>query len=194
MLEPERQGYLAAALRLILAVTALYQLVLQVFHPVLAHRYAHDRAAGASLAAALVVYAIVTTFPVAAGLAAFAPWIVTLLLGPGFSGMANVFAVLSLTIVPVVIGSVFGYALLADGRYRLSLWISAGGAAAALLGCTFAFYVRPRADAVGVLILVTTLVGVASGIAAWRYDLVRFADIRPRQLSPTRIRKILMER
>ncbi|MBV8534907.1 MAG: oligosaccharide flippase family protein, partial [Alphaproteobacteria bacterium] len=155
MLEPARQGYLAAALRLILAVTALYQLVLQVFHPVMAHRYAHDRSAGASLAAALVVYAIVTTVPVAAGLAAFAPWIVTLLLGPDFADMANVFAVLALTIVPVVIGSVFGYALLADGRYRLSLWISAGGAAAALLGCVLAFQVRPRADAVGVLILVT---------------------------------------
>jgi O-antigen/teichoic acid export membrane protein len=73
MLEPARQGYLAAALRLILAVTALYQLALQVFHPVMAHRYAHDRAAGGSLAAALVVYAIVTTVPVAAGLAALAP-------------------------------------------------------------------------------------------------------------------------
>ncbi len=194
MLEPARQGYLAAALRLILAVTALYQLALQVFHPVLANRYAHDRAAGGSLAAALVVYAIVTTVPVAAGLVAFAPWIVTLLLGPDFAGMANVFAVLSLTIVPVVIGSVFGYALLADGRYGLYVWICAGGAAAALVGCALGFYLRPRADAVGVLILVTSLTAVVSAIAAWRYDLVRFADIHPGQLTPTRIRKILMER
>jgi hypothetical protein len=108
--------------------------------------------------------------------------------------MANVFAVLALTIVPVVIGSVFGYALLADGRYGLYVWICAGGAAAALLGCALAFYVRPRADAVGVLILVATLVALASGLAAWRHDLVRFADIHPRQLTLTRIRKILLER
>jgi O-antigen/teichoic acid export membrane protein len=194
LLDPASQGYLAAALRLILAVTALYQLALQVFHPVLAHRYAHDRAAGGSLTAALVVYAVVTTVPIAVGLVVFAPWIVTLLLGPAFAAMANVFAMLALTLVPVVVGSVFGYALLADGRYGLYVWISAGGAAAALGGCALAFYVWPTPESVGILALVATLVALASGVAAWRFDLVRFADIHPRQLALTRIQKILMER
>jgi O-antigen/teichoic acid export membrane protein len=194
LLDPAGQGYLAAALRLILAVTALYQLALQVFHPVLAHRYARDRAAGGSLSAALVVYAIVTTVPVVAVLVGFAPWIVTVLLGSDFAPMADVFAALSLTLVPVVVGSVFGYALLADGRYGLYVWISAGGAAAALLGCALAFYLRPQAESVSVLTVVATLVALASGLAARRYDLVRFADVHPRQLAPARIKKVLLER
>lgn len=194
LLDPASQGYLAAALRLILAVTALYQLALQVFHPVLANRYATDRAAGGSVTAALVVYAFVTTVPVAAILAISAPWIVTLLLGPAFAGMANVLAALALTLVPVVVGSVFGYALLADGRYGLYVWISAAGAAAAVAGCALAFHIWPKPESVIVLTLVATLVAAASAAAAWRCDLVRFTDIHPRQLAPTRIGKILRER
>ena len=194
MLDAVSQGFLAGALRLILAVSSLYQLVLQVFHPVLAHRYATDRAAGASLAAALVIYAIVATAPVVAGLVVFAPWIVTVLLGPDFAPMAHVFAALSWTLLPVVVASVFGYALMADGRYGLSLWLSAAGAAASLAGCTLAFYMRPQPDSVAVLTLVMTAVGLACAVAAWRYGLVRFSDIHPRQLAPSRIRKILMER
>jgi len=194
LLDPADQGYLAAALRLILAVTALYQLALQVFHPVLAHRYATDRAAGSGLSAALVIYALVTTIPVTAALVALAPWIVTLLLGSAFAPMANVFAALALTLVPVVVGSVFGYALLADGRYGLYVWISAAGAAGAVVGCALAFYAWPHAEAVAVLAVVATLVAVASAVAAWRHDLVSFADVHPRQLTLTRIKKILLER
>jgi O-antigen/teichoic acid export membrane protein len=193
-LDPAHQGYLAAALRLVLAVTSLYQLALQVFHPVLAHRYAADRPAGGGLAAALVIYAIASTVPVAAALAALAPWIIVPLLGQEFADTATVFALLALTLVPVVVGSVFGYALLADGRYGLYVWISAGGAAAAVAGCALAFYIRPEADGVGVLIPVTTAVAVISGVVAWRCDLVRFADVHLRQLAPARIRQILMER
>lgn len=194
LLDPADQGYLAAALRLILAVTALYQLVLQVFHPVLAHRYASDRAAGANLSAALVIYALAATIPVTAVLVVLAPWIVTLLLGSAFAAMANVFVALALTLAPVAVGSVFGYALLADGRYGLYVWISAAGAAGAVIGCALAFTVWPQAEAVGVLTIVAILVALASGIAAWRYDLVHFADVHPRQLAPARIKKILLER
>lgn len=194
LLDAAGQGYLAAALRLMLAVTALYQLALQVFHPVLAHRYATDRRAGGSLAAALVVYALATTVPISAVLVAAAPWIVVSLLGAGFAPMADVFAMLALTLTPIVVGSVFGYALLADGRYGLYVWIGAGGAAAALFGCAGAFYLWPRPEAVGVLALVASLVALASGVAAWRLDLVRFSDVHIRQLSPARVRQVLAER
>lgn len=188
------QGYLAAALRLILALMAPYQLALQVFHPVLAHRYAADRAAGAGLAAALVVYAVVTTVPVAAALIVFAPWIVAPLLGAAFAHMASVLAMLSLALVPTVVGSVFGYALLADGRYGLYVWICAGGAAATVPGCALAFEVWPRPEAIVVLAVVVTLVGAVSAVAAWRSGLVRFREIHLRQLAPARVREILIER
>lgn len=194
LLQPADQGYLAAALRLFVALSALYQLVLQVFHPVLAHRYAVDRPAGASLSASLVVYAAAASVPVAAILVACAPWIVGPLLGAAFVPMTSAFVMLALVLVPTVVGSVFGYALLADGRYGLYVWICAGGAVAALAGCTVAFHVWPHADAIGVLIVVACLVALASGIAAWRLGLVRFADVHLGQLAPARIQKVLMER
>lgn len=193
-LSPTDQGYLAAALRLILAGTSLYQLALQVFHPVLAHRYAHDRPAGGSLAAALLVYALATTLPVAAVLVVAAPWIVTSILGAAFAPMANVFAMLALAIVPVVVSSVFGYVFIADGRYGLYLWICAGNAAISLVGCVVAFSVRPHADAVGIVTVVATVVAIVGGVAAQRHGLVRFREVRLRQLSPARFAKILMER
>ena len=193
-LDPAAQGHLAASIRLLLAVSALYQLALQVFHPVLAHRYSVDRAAGRNLAAALVVYALATTIPGSIALAVAAPWIVKPLLGAEFAPAASVLAALAPTLIPTIIGSVFGYALMADGRYRLYVAICAGGAAAAVIGCGLAFYVVPRPEAAGVLVLVVTLVGLAAGVATWRLGLVSFAHVTWDQLSPQRVQAVLRER
>lgn len=193
-LDPSEQGHLAAALRLLLAVNALYQLALQVFHPVLAQRYAADREAGRTLAAALVVYALVTTIPASLLLAVLAPWIIEPLLGAEFATTAHVLAIMASTIVPTIVGSVFGYCLLADGRYQLYVFICAGGAVAAVIGCGAAFYLFPQPEAAGVLTLVVTLVGLACAIATWRLDLVRFSAMTWRQLAPSRLRAVLRER
>ena len=87
-----------------------------------------------------------------------------------------------------------GRCLLADGRYRLYVYICAGGAVAAVLGCGVAFYLFPQPLAAGVLTLVVTLVGLACAIASWRLDLVRFSAITWRQLAPSRLRAVLKER
>jgi O-antigen/teichoic acid export membrane protein len=188
------QGQLAAALRLIVAVNALYQLALQVFHPILAHRYAQDRAAGRELAATLTVYALAVTVPVVIALIALAPWIVTLLLGADFTTAAAVFAAVAPVLIPTVIGSVFGYALMADGRYGAYVWMCGGGALATVAGCAAAFYVWPHPEAVGVLTLVTALVAVIGAVAAWRLNLLAFNAVHWRQLAPSRIRAVLRER
>lgn len=192
--DPVEQGHLAACLRLMLAVNALFQLGLQVFHPVLAHRYAVDRAAGRFLAGALVMYALAATIPVSAGLIVAAPWIIPPLLGDEFTDAAPVFAALATSLMPTIVGSVFGYALMADGRYRLYNLICGGGAVLSAISCAVAFHIYPDAEAAVALTLTVAVVGAAAGIAAWRFDLVQLGAISWRQLAPSRIRKILQER
>jgi O-antigen/teichoic acid export membrane protein len=177
-----------------LAVNALFQLGLQVFHPVLAHRYATDRAAGRFLVGALVMYALAATLPASAVLILAAPWLIPPLLGIEFTDAAPVFAVLATSLVPTIVGSVFGYALMADGRYRLYNLICGGGALLSLVSCALAFHIYPDAEAVLALTVTVTAMGLACGIAAWRLDLVQLGAISWRQLSPARIRKILQER
>ncbi len=193
-LDPAEQGLLAAALRLILAVSSLFQLALQVFHPVLASRYQSARESGRSMAAALVVYAFVTTIPASLALVLLSPWIVGPMLGSSFESAAIVLAVLAPTLIPTTVGSVFGYALMADGRYRLYVLIQAGGAAASAVGCGVAFSFFPEPAAVAILSAVMTIVAVVGAIVAWRLDLVHFAQVSWRQLSPARIGAMLRER
>lgn len=193
-LDPVDQGHLAACLRLMLAINALFQLCLQVFHPVLSQRYATDRAAGRELAAALVVYAFVGTLPISGLLMVLAPWIVPPMLGADFADASGVLAILATSLMPTIVGSVFGYMLMADGRYRLFVFICAGGAAFSVVGCAFAFYVWPQTEAVAVLTLAVAAVGAAAAVAASRLDLVDLRAISWRQLAPTRIRAVLQER
>ena len=193
-LDPVEQGHLAASLRLMLAINALFQLGLQVFHPVLAQRYTADRDAGRTLAGALVVYAFAGTIPVSALLIVSAPWIIQPMLGAGFAEASDVFAVLSTSLMPTIVGSVFGYLLMADGRYRLYVLICAGGAALSALSCAAAFSLRPDAEAVVAVTATVAAVGIAAGIAAWRLRLVDPRAITWRQLAPARIRQILQER
>lgn len=193
-LDPGEQGQLAAAIRLILAISSLFQLALQVFHPVLAHRYAHDRAAARRLASALVVQVFAMAIPITLAVIALAPWIVRMLLGSEFDEAADVLVALAPTLIPTAVSAVFGYALLADGRYRLYVVICAGGAAASAIGSAIAFYLLPDPEAAAVLAPVMVLIGLTQVVAAWRLDLVSFADMTLRQLAPSRIRQMLKER
>ncbi|MBI1779200.1 MAG: oligosaccharide flippase family protein [Proteobacteria bacterium] len=193
-LDPGEQGVLAATIRLILAVSSLFQLALQVFHPVLAYRYTHDRESAKSLAAALVVQVFAVTIPVALAVALLSPWIAGSLLGSEFDRAAIVLTALAPTLIPTAVSSVFGYALLADGRYQLYVFICAGGAAASVLGCWIAFSLLPDPEAAAVLAPVMTLVALVQAFIVWRLDLVSYAHVSWRQLAPSRIWQMLKER
>lgn len=193
-LDAAGEGQLAVTLRLMLALVGLYQLALQVFHPVLAERYSGDRERGRGLAAALTVHACATTLPVAIGLVLVAPWIVVPLLGSGFAAAGPVLSALAPVLVPITVGSVFGYALLADGRYRTYVALSAAGAIASLVASALAFRIWPQPQSVGVLTPVMALIALASAVAAWRHGLVSPGEIRWHQLSPGRVRALLGER
>jgi O-antigen/teichoic acid export membrane protein len=193
-LDPGEQGLLAAAIRLFLAVSALFQLGLQVFHPVLAHRYSQDREAAKRLVAALVVLVFAASVPVALALAGLAPYIVRPMLGAEFDRAADVLATLAPTLIPTAVSSVFGYALLADGRYRIYVAICAAGAAASAVGSLVAFTILPDPEAAILLTPVMAASAIGQILAVWRLDLISIRHVTWRQLAPRRVWQMLKER
>jgi O-antigen/teichoic acid export membrane protein len=193
-LDAGEEGLLAASIRLIQAVSALFQIALQVFHPVLAYRYSNDRESAKRLVAALVVLVFAASSLAAVALAVLAPIIVTPLLGPGFERAGGVLAMLAPTLIPTAVSSVFGYALLADGRYRVYVIVCGAGAAASAIGSAAAFWVLPDPEAAAVLAPVMAVSALGQIVAAWRLDLISIQQISWRQLAPRRVWQLLKER
>jgi O-antigen/teichoic acid export membrane protein len=188
------QGLLAAALRLIVAIAAIYQLGLQVCYPMLAHRFATATDAARALTGALVVYAAAASIPVAVLLALLSKMVVIPLLGRHFAGSATAVTLLAPILVPVAVGSVFGYAMLADGRYRAYIVLSLATALSALAACVGAFALVPTPSGSVALVAVQAVSALAGGVIAGRYGLVGTADISWRVMTPRHIRGVLGQR
>ena len=185
------QGFLVAGIRLIVAISAVFFLAMNVFHPILAHNFAKNRDEGVHMVGALAVYTLVIGIPSAAILALIAPILAPLLLGKAFAGAATALALLAPTLVPNLFGAVFGMALMADGRYRTYVAISLLMGCESLVGSILAFSLVPGLNAVLVLTLVLALNAMASVIAARWFGLVDFAHLSWRHLSPASIRTFM---
>ncbi len=165
-------GRVAGVNRILTALNAIFQVMLQVFYPSLARRYASGPEAGAALAATLLLYvAIGSVIVVAIGLTGAAP-VIRLLLGPGKDQAVPVFRLCLAALPPAFIGSVVGYALLAAGYHQTYTRLAFVALPIAGL-CTGALYwLRPIAEMASAQALSLTLYVAALFVAASSYRLI----------------------
>jgi O-antigen/teichoic acid export membrane protein len=189
----EQVGRLTAVLRLVIGINSIFQIGLQVCHPMLARLYGTNRREGAAFASALLLYSTVSVLLGVAALMAVADWLIPAILGARFADVVPLFRLIALSLVPATIGSVFGYALLASAQIAAFTWISALATLATALATLAAMQLAPRPDAAAVMIPILTLQALGSAYIAWCTGLVG-ALPSWRLLAPAAIGRFLQQR
>ncbi|NGM24200.1 hypothetical protein G3576_29695 [Roseomonas stagni] len=126
-------GLLAGALRLVMGLSGLLQMALQALYPLMARAFADDPIVARRATQRLTLAAAAATGLGAGLLAAAAPVLLPLALGPGFAEGVTVFRILLLLLLPIAIASPAAYALLACGEVRFVAWLQGVATAGVLL-------------------------------------------------------------
>lgn len=176
-LSPDDFGLLGAVWRLTIALYAMGLVVYQVLHPIMVRTYTADQALGRRFAARLLILATIGGLALIAGLQIFAGAIIAILFGESFSAARPLFVWISPILLPALIGSVFGYALLSggqEGQYARAATITT------LLGMIAVFGLLvwwPDAMAFIIMVPIMVLFAVLQAIYAQRAGLFDWHEV-----------------
>ncbi len=164
----KQTGYFGTSFRVIDVLIVVPQLLVGAAFPIFARSAHNDRERFAYAVGRVFDVCLILGVGAALALAVGAPFIITVIAGPGFVPAEAVLRIQGIALSASFVGAVFGYSLLSLHRYRAVLVINIG----ALLLCGVLTTVLASADgARGAAIATTTveiLFTLALGVAVWR--------------------------
>jgi O-antigen/teichoic acid export membrane protein len=187
-------GRVAGVNRILTALNGVYQVLLQVFYPALARRYAEDARSARALAGALLTYAALGSVALTAAGLLFAAPLVRVLLGAGKAETVPVFQLCLGALIPAFVGSVAGYALLAAGRHRPFVQLAVVTLMIAGAGAGIGYALAPVAEMAASQVVAQLFYTAMLLAVAARSRLIDGANISWNLLRPAALRRLLSQR
>jgi O-antigen/teichoic acid export membrane protein len=193
-LEKSQVGVLTAAFTLSIALYSAFLLVTQIFYPILSRGLKDGSGSAADLAATLIVWTAITSTLVYALTFLFADRIVLLVFGEAFERSSQCLKALAAATIPISLGSVYGYAMLAAERDEAySRIVISGSAAFAATGfLAFSFFRTPFAAFV--LLPLYSGQTLAMALYCHRHGLVAGSFFSSRRISWPTVKGLLGQR
>ncbi len=167
-------GVYSGAARIALVLLAIDRVFYSVYFPVIARAVSASRERVVSIISLATRLALAVTLPFSVLLTALAPWVVTQILGARYLASAQSLALLSAFLPLTVVNSVYGYALMADGRERVFLQNVVIGAAASVTAAVVLAAVFGVVGAALALLAGEALMVALMIRSCWRAFAVRF--------------------
>jgi O-antigen/teichoic acid export membrane protein len=186
-------GRVAGVNRIISALNGVFQMLIQVFYPALAHRYARDPQSGRALAGTLLVYAGLGAAAVIAIGTVFAGPFIHLLLGPGMKSAVPVLRLWLWALAPAFTGTVAGYVLLANGKHRHYTAVAVVSLVAAALCAGIGYAILPVAEMAAVQAIALAVSAAIQLVVAMRWGLIDGSGFSWTLLRPAGLRQLLSQ-
>jgi O-antigen/teichoic acid export membrane protein len=182
-------GLVAGVNRILTALNGIFQMLLQVFYPSLARRYAEDAASARNLTVSLLAWSAAAAVASIAIGSVFAEPLVRLLLGPAKLSAVPVLRLYLWALGPTFTGAILGFALLASGHHKIFTNLAIAATAMAFAGAALGYALAPEPRMAAVQVATQVLYTAALLIVTSRLGLVGSL----RALRPSGLRQLLSQ-